>query len=235
MDITNSLATVALAGLIHASFQLSVSVLTLLSGHSIGKKDSASKLFRLTTSFVLGAGLITVLLLSSISLITAGVFHYNIPDFIWSGWGGLAIGVAISIWLFYYKKGKGTELWIPRPFADYLSNRSKATKLSAEAFGLGMTSVIAEILFIIAPLFVSSLVLTKLPALWQLVGITVYVIISMISLVIVWVLIGSGYSLAKIQKWREENKHFLQITAGSGLIVLTFYVYVTQIAEVVSK
>ena len=80
MDIPVSLAIVALAGLIHASFQLSVSVLTLLSGHTIGSKRSNAKLLRLTTSFVIGAGVMTVLLLSSTSFVMLSLYGTDTPQ-----------------------------------------------------------------------------------------------------------------------------------------------------------
>ena len=51
----------------------------------------------------------------------------------------------------------------------------------------------------------------------------------MLSIITVWVLIGSGHTLARIQQWREANKHFMQFTAGAGLIVLGFFVYVYQV------
>lgn len=229
MDIPSSLAIVALAALIHASFQLSVSVLTLLGGHAIGAKRSQAKLLRLTTSFVIGAGIMTVLLLSFVSLVLLSVYGTDTPQIVWAAGCGLLVGVAISIWLFYYRREKGTTLWIPRGVAAYLTERTKSTKLSAEAFGLGLSSVIGEILFIIAPIAISALVLVQLPAMWQLVGIGIYTIISTMSLVIVWALIGSGHTLGRIQQWRESNKYFLQFAAGAGLIVLVFFVYVSEI------
>jgi len=229
MDILSSLAIVSLAALIHASFQLSVSVLTLLSGHSIGAKHSQARLLRLTTSFVFGAGVMTVLLLSFVSLVLLHVFGDGTPQIVWAAGCGLLVGVALSVWLFYYRHEKGTTLWIPRGVADYLNQRTKSTKLSAEAFGLGLSSVIGEILFIIAPITMAALVLVQLSPMWQLLGIAIYTVISLLSLIIVWVLIGSGHNLGKIQKWRESNKYFLQTVAGAGLIVLALFVYVTEI------
>ncbi len=228
MDIPNSIAIIALAALVHASFQLSVSVLTLLSGHAIGSKRSRAKLIRLTTSFVIGAGIMTMLLVSFSSLVLLHLFGSDAPQIIWATACGLLIGVAVAIWMFYYRRDKGTVLWIPRGVADYLTKRTKATKMSAEAFGLGLSSVIGELLFIIAPLFISALTLIQLPPIWQLVGIAIYTIISMASLIIVWVLIGSGRTLAQIQRWRESNKNFLQFSAGLGLIVLVFFVYANE-------
>jgi hypothetical protein len=34
--------------------------------------------------------------------------------------------------------------------------------------------------------------------------------------------------LSRIQRWREANKHFLQFAAGSGLLILGFFVYVNE-------
>ncbi|MCX6728277.1 MAG: hypothetical protein NTV39_00700 [Candidatus Saccharibacteria bacterium] len=229
MDIPGSLAIISLAALIHASFQLSVSVLTLLSGHSIGAKHSQARLLRLTSSFVIGAAVMTVLLLSSVSLILIQFYGSNPPLVVWAAASGLMVGVALCIWLFYYRHDKGTALWIPKAFAVYLNDRTKATKRSAEAFGLGLSSVFGEILFIIAPLLVSALVLIQLPAVWQLAGLAIYTVISLLSLLIVWVLIGSGHSLGKIQKWRESNKYFLQFVSGAGLIVLVLFIYAVEI------
>lgn len=229
MDVPSSLAVIIIAALIHASFQLSVSVLTLLSGHMIGSKRSHAKLLKMTTSFVIGVGFMTLLLLSFVSLMILEFFGPNTPEVIWSAICGLLVGVAISVWLFYYRHEKGTMLWIPRSVAEYLTRRTKSTKSSAEAFGLGMSSVIGELLFVIAPISVSAITLIKLPVFWQLMGLGSYAIISLISLIIVWILIGGGHNLGRIQKWREKNKHFLQFAAGAGLIALSLFVYVNEI------
>lgn len=229
MDIATSLAIVTLAALVHASFQLSVSVLTLLSGHSIGAKRSHARTLRLTSSFVFGAGVMTLLLLSFVSLVLLTIFGQDAPQLVWAIACGLLIGVGIAVWFFYYRREKGTSLWIPRSFARHLSERSKATKSAAESFSLGLTSVISELLFIAAPLIISALVIIQLPGIWLLVGIAVYTVISLITLFSIWVLISSGHRLSEIQKWRETNKHFLQFAAGGALTVLGFFVYVCKI------
>lgn len=233
MSIVTSLSIIILAGLIHASFQLSVSMLTMLSSHTIGAKKSQKKLLQLTISYLIGAGFMTILVLSFIAFIFINIFGSNIPQIVWAATCGLLIGVAVSIWLFYYRREKGTMLWIPRNIARYLSERTKAVKICAEAFGLGLSSVTGELLFIIAPITVSALVLIQLPSIWQLIGIVVYSLISMFPLLTVWVSISSGHSLSSIQRWRESNKTFLQFAAGTGLIILGGFVYVNEILTIV--
>lgn len=225
----SSLAIVAFAALIHASFQLSVSMLTLLSGHAIGSKTAHAKLIRLTNGFLLGVAVMTMLLISFISFIFQHVFGSHVPLIMWAISCGLLLGLGVAVWVFYYRREKGTSLWLPRSMARYLSERTKATKHGAEAFGLGLSSVIGELIFILAPMIISALVLIHLEPIWQLTGVGIYTVISLLSLLIITGLIGSGHKLSRIQKWREDNKRFLQFAAGSGLLILGFYVYVDQV------
>lgn len=228
-DTTSSLAIIALAALIHASFQVSVSTLTLMSGHALGKKTAHGRLIRLVGSFIGGVGVITLLLLSTASFLFSQLFPYGTPMLIWAMVCGAIIGVAVAVWIYYYKQQRGTSLWIPRSIANYLNDRSKATKRPAEAFGLGLTSVLSEILFLFAPLLVASLVLIRLSPALQLTGIALYVIISLLPLLVFSAIIGGGRTLARIQRWRESNKRFLQFSAGSALFALGIYVYVEQV------
>ena len=224
-----SFAIIIFAALIHASFQLSVSMLTLLSGHAIGNKAAHAKLLRLTNAFSLGVAIMTILLLSFIAYVFQQTMNGTVPPVAWASGAGLMMGLGIAVWAFYYRRHAGTSLWIPRGMARYLSDRTKSTKSSAEAFSLGLTSVIGELIFIFAPIAVSALAMLQLEPTLQLAAVIMYTIISLLSLLIVNGLIGSGHKLSTIQKWRESNKRFLQFAAGSGLLVLGVYVYVEKV------
>lgn len=230
--LLSSLAIIAFAALIHASFQLSVSMLTLLSGHAIGSKTAHHKLLRLTNGFLLGVAVMTMLITSFLAFIFQQLFGNAVPLIAWAASCGLLLGLGVAVWAFYYRPEKGTSLWLPRGIAHYLNARTKSTKRSAEAFGLGLSSVVAELIFVFAPMVISALVLIQLEPLWQLAGIAIYTLISLLSLLIVGGLVGSGHKLSRIQRWREDNKRFIQFTAGSGLLILGFYVYVDQVLSV---
>lgn len=228
-DIISSLAIVVFAALIHASFQTSVSVLTLLSGHALGTKTAHLRLLRLTGSFIIGAGFFSLLLLSTLALVLATIFPDGTPLIVWAISAGIAAGVGVSVWLFYYRRQHGTVLWLPRNVADYLSSRAKSTKQPAEAFALGMMSVVSEVVFLLAPLLITALVLIRLEPAMQLVGIGIYTVLSLTPLFVVYVLLGGGHSVARIQRWREANKRFMQFAAGSGLLILGIYVYIERV------
>lgn len=234
IDLPSSLAIILLAAACHASFQLSISVLTLLSGHALGRKTAHIRLMRLVGSYVLGAAVMTVLLLSFVAYVLDVLLPVKTPLVIWSVYAGGVIGVGVSVWIFYFRRGAGTSLWVPRVYARFLSDRAKATKNAAEAFGLGLTSIISELLFAFAPLAIASLILVQLSPHWQLLGILLYAGVSLLPLLIVAILIGGGHKLSHIQRWREDNKRFLQFVAGSGLIILGMFVYVEHVIAVVA-
>jgi hypothetical protein len=222
-------AIIIFAALIHASFQLSVSMLTLLSGHAIGKKTSYGRLLRMSGSFLIGVSVMTLLLISFATYTIQHAFSHEVPPVAWAIGSGLLLGLGVAVWVFYYRRAPGTALWLPRGMARFLLDRTKATKQSTEAFGLGLSSVIGEVLFIFAPIIIAALALSQLEPMWQLAGIGVYTVISLLSLLIVFTLVGGGRKLSHIQQWRENNKRFLQFAAGGGLLVLGFFVYVEHV------
>lgn len=230
MDVLTTLATIALAGAIHASFQLSISTLTLMSGHALGAKASRIRLLKLVGGFSVGTVIMTLLLLSSAALWLQLAFGTTVPALAWATACGFLFGLSMAVWIFYYRKEPGTSLWVPRGIARYLMSRSKATRVTAEALSLGMTSVIGELLFIAGPIIATALLLIELEPFWQLVGVGVYALTSLLPFLFVASRISSGYSIAKIQHWRVDNKRFLQFIAGLGLIILAFCIYANEVS-----
>lgn len=233
MDTFTAFAIITLAALLHATFQLSVSMVTLLSSHSIGSKHSGNKTLRLAASFLSGTVVATLLVVSFFAYLANSLYQAYVPLGVWAVVCGLLIGLGIAVWVFYYRRQAGTSLWIPRGMARFLTERTKATKYLAESFSLGLTSVLAELLFIVAPAAAAALSLTYLPYRLQLLGLFTYVAIASLGVAIVVILVGSGHKISVIQRWREENKRFLQFFAGSGFLVLGAYLYTNVVAVAV--
>ena len=229
MNAPTLFAIIVLAAIIHASFQLSVSVLTLVSGHALGAATRRRRVMNLLSGFTLGAMTMTLLMLATLAYVAYSTMGNHVPPLVWAVVCGLMAGVAVAIWVFYYRRGPGTALWLPRPMAYFLHNRVKSTELTAEAFSLGLTSVIAEILFAIAPLGAAACAMVMLPRSMQIVGLITYTIITTLPLLSVVVLVGGGRRLSTIQKWRDTNKRFIQFVAGAALFVLAFYIYVNAV------
>lgn len=226
MSIYESGVIVVLAAIIHAHLQVSVSMLTLMSGHALGKKTRHTRLLNLMSGFILGSIVMTACLVSLSALFIQNITPSGTPLILWSVVCGLLVGVGMAIWALYYKlRAHGTVLWLPRPMAHHLAARAEATKSPVEAFGLGMIGIFAELLFSFAPMLIAALFLARIDAPLQLAGLVIYTLIATAPLVVILMMVGGGHSLGKIQHWRERNKRFLQFTAGGAMIVLGAYLY----------
>ena len=230
--LLSSFALIAFSALVHASFQLSVSVLTLVSGHSLGRKTAHKRVLRLMSGFIIGVGVITLLLLTTMI--------YSFSLIIWQSMSseqligaivcGLLAGLGIATWAFYYRKGPGTTLWLPRNMAKFLSTRAKSTQSSIESFGIGMVSVVAEFVFIVAPMATSALIIALFPSPGlQVTGIALYLVLSLLPLFIIFLAVGSGKKISSIQTWRERNKRFLQFASGGSLLILAAFLFIDRV------
>ena len=226
MDDLTLFIIIGLAAVTHASFQLSISVLTLLSGHALGRKTATRRVTSLAFSYSLGSLFISTLLIALGAFIVQNIQNVHVEAAIWSITSGLAIGTGIAVWLVYFRHKKiGTSLWLPREIAAFLADRAKRTKLAFESFGLGILTPLIEIIFTLAPLVIATLAITLLPHPWQLLGLVLYALIASLPHFIIAIAIGGGHSIARIQKWREDNKRFIQFSAGGLLIVLGTFAY----------
>ena len=228
MEIWMILLVVILAAMVQASFHLSISVLTLLSGHTLSRKKSQLQLTKLSMSLVLGSICSTILIFSTFAHFGGIFYNFVFSKVVWAVLVGILVSAGVATWIFYYRRGKnirnGTELWVPRPLAKYLNNRASKTKHSAEAFALGVISVLSELLFYFAPLVVSALFASRVSPAFQFAILVIYVLISNLPIFSIACIISGGHPISEIQVWRNKNKRFLQFASGLGMIVLAFIV-----------
>jgi hypothetical protein len=212
---------------VHACFQLSLSVLTLLSSHTIGRRLTNGRLLSLSFWYILGVGVMTTLLV---------IGAVSVERFMMSQNAWIATVVPLSILpliallmvLFYYRRGKGTRLWLPRPAAEYITSRAKKTKSSVEAFGLGLTTAITELPFAIAPIALVAYTFEGFASDKWLAISAGYGIAITAPLVFVSFYLSSGHKISSVQRWREEAKRFLNWASAVALLLLTLFVLVLQ-------
>ncbi len=214
----------------HATFQLGVSVLTLLSGHSLGRKRSLRRLFMLNLAYVTGSFVMTMLLLGAL-LTVAFTYMYEIEPHAWMIFVVVSCIIAAGIMTRYYRRGKGTVLWLPRSAANYLADRARRTKNVFEAGILGGAAVLAELPFTIVPLMCAAyLMMVFIAPVNHLAIMSTYSLIVVSPLILITVLIAGGHRLSTIQRWREENKSFLQYAAATLLLAIALYVAIFYVS-----
>ena len=215
-----SIGIIFLAALTHAFLQLGLGSLLLLYHASLGKHVQ-EKTKTLVSSFISGFGMIILLAVAASCFIIYSVFDgHSLPVELLSALIGIIFAVAIIMWAFYYRRGKTTELWIPKTIARFISSRARVTNSNTEAFSLGLLACFAEFPLSFALVVIAANSILELNIVERNIALVGYILITILPLVIARFCIRRGKTVVDIQRWREKNKTFLRIISGILFLVL---------------
>ncbi len=214
---------VLLAGIVHASLQLGIGSLLLLYHSSLGK-HVRKHTRQLASNYILGNALLTALAVAGMCFGVDLVFQGPMSPAMLTIITVVLAVLAVSIWSFYYRWGKSSELWLPKSIARYIDSRAKTTNSSTEAFSLGMLTCFAEAPFTFILITITANSIISLPQNLQIIFLAIYSIISILPLIIFRFVIRRGDTTIEIQKWRLKHKNFLRIISGTGFLVLGLFI-----------
>ena len=217
LTIFSAVGVIILAALAHASLQMNLGSLLLLYHESLGKHIKKRTKF-LVTNYISGVTFLIITSLAATAYFIHLFFGANLSVICLTILTSLLVALTICIWLFYYRSGRSTELWLPKPIARYIASRAKQTDSNIEAFALGLMLVSADSLL-------------KLPLLLQTGMFLGYIFIAILPLVILRVAVRHGKTVVEIQKWRLKNKNFLKILSGTLFITLAIFLIAFRIIQ----
>lgn len=219
---------VILAGLVHATLQLSVGTLLLLYHASLGKHIQ-KRTRGLVTNYILGNALLTALAVAGACFGVFVVCQGEMNPAMLTIVVGILVALAISIWAFYYRFGKSTELWLPKSISRYINRRARLTNSNTEAFSLGMLACFAEAPFTVILIVVAANSVLGLPQALQILAVVIYAALSVLPLAILRIAARRGQTVVDIQRFRLKNKNFLRIVSGVGFVVLAAFLLVFKV------
>lgn len=218
------LGVIFLSGILIALLQLSLGTLILLYHSSLGR-NVTTKTKKLASSYISGSMLANFLILATTCfLISSLSASGNLSIYVYLILFGLLIILAFLSWFFYHKSEPSTRLWIPRSAARFIESRAKTTSDLAEAFSLGILTVLSEIAFSIVPFVLAADAILKIPALVQSLSLALFTIFSVLPLLILRISLRKGKSVVEIQRWRIKNKTFFRIFTGAGFFILALFI-----------
>lgn len=228
MEMIIPFSEVFLAAVIHATLQLSLGALLLLYHASLGKHVRKKTRF-LVDSYISGMGMLVFLGLAATIFVLDRYFEkpLYIEELVIVI--GMLIALAIAVWFFYYRRGKSTELWLPRSVARFIDKRAKMTNSNTEAFSLGVLTSLAEMPFTIVLFVVAANSILVLPHLYQILAVAMYTIITIIPPIILRFAIRKGQTVVDIQRWRVKHKTFFRLLTGAGFFVLGFFLFTFEV------
>ncbi len=228
MEIFVPLSEVFLAAVIHASLQLQLGGLLLLYHASLGK-HVRTKTKYLVDSYIAGVGMLVFLSLAATCFILGCYFDGKLYTEEILIIAGLLIAMALIVWMFYYRRGRSTELWLPRTVAKYIDERAKNTNSNTEAFSLGVLTSLAEMPFTIVLYLVAANSIMALEPLAQLLAVAGYTLITILPPVILRLAVRRGQTIVEIQRWRVKHKNFFRILAGVGFLTLGLFILAFEV------
>lgn len=222
-DLLN-FATIALVGVVQASFQLSLGGLLLLTQSSL-EKHSRLKTRTLARSYIVGNTIMPVLTLTVVAFLIERLFGGALPLEARVILLGMLFASTIVMWFFYYRRGSSTELWLPRSFARFMRRSAKSANNTVAAFALGLLSYFAEMPMSIALCVVTANAVLMTSAKLQILALCCYALACALPLLIATFRIRRGRSVLEIQHWRLRNKAFARLVSGSSFLVLTIFIW----------
>lgn len=223
-----SLGVLFLTAIIQATLQLGQGAFLILYHASAGRHLTA-KTRNLSGSFVSGVGLATFFGLSATCFLLVYLAQGVLPDFLLISIIFILMLLAIFMWFFYYRHGHTTELWLPKAAAKFVTSRARATRSNTEAFSLGVLTFILELPLSAVLLVMAANSILALPAVWQLLAILGFTLVSMIPLFVMQACFRTGRTVVDVQRWRLKNKNFLRLVSGVGFLVLAIFILAFEV------
>lgn len=219
---------VFLAAVIHATLQLSLGSLLLLYHASLGKHIRKKTKF-LVDSYIAGIGTLVFLSVATLGFLLDRYFGKPLYTEELVIIVGMLVALAIAAWFLYYRRGKSTELWLPRTVARFINKRAKTTNSNTEAFSLGLLTSLAEMPFTLILMVVAANSILGLPAMQQILAVALYTVITIIPPIILRMSIRKGQTVVDVQRWRVKNKTFFRVLTGVGFLVLGFFLFTFEV------
>ncbi len=230
MDMVIPFGEVILAAVVHASLQVQLGALLLLYHASLGK-HIRKKTKTIVSSYIAGIGTLVFLAVAATCFIFDRYFGKALYPEEVVIIVAMLLALAIIVWGFYYKRGKSTELWLPRSVASFIDHHAKTTESNTEAFSLGVLTSLAEMPFTLVLLIVAANSILKLPILWQLIATVVYTVIAILPAVILRLAVRKGSTITDIQRWRVKHKTFLRVLSGIGFLILGIFLFAFEVLK----
>ena len=233
MSIFTSLGIFIISGLIIASLKLIPGVFALFYHYASGKY-SAKKVSDLSIFFVLGAETLPVLIFVILNLASRTLLFTDITlteNIIIATASGLLFALSFSTFFFYYRKSKGTELFISRKTAGRLVKRACAIKSRSDAFFLGFISGLPELIFTL-PLY--TIVLIEISNNPDIISVSSFLLIFILFIITPLFLIYSYFrndnNLANFERLRVKNKPFFRSFIASLYALLAILLIIFRIS-----
>ena len=219
MSVFTSLGILVLSVLIIASLKAVPGIFGLFYHYASGKY-SAKKVSNLSIFFILGVETLPVIVFIVLNFILSALTFTKLDfssNVFLMPMVGLFFALALAFYLFYFKKGYGTKLFISRKTAKNFNKRALAVKTRSDAFALGFTAGLPELIFTLPLYFI---LLIEVSACFVIPDtcssiLFLFVLLTISPLFFIYAYFRNGNNLANFERARIKNKGFFRCFISS--------------------
>ena len=224
MSFFTSVGIIILATLIGASLQLTPGIFLIFYHYASGK-NSKKKANDLALSYIFGTLLYSVVMFLLLYAVYFSFFythpHLEKGLFMWI-MAGIFLVLSIISCFFYYRKGKGTELFISRGVSQKIFTRARNIESKKDAFILGLFSGTAELLFSFPVYIIAVSAANNIDSISKIFFVFIFVLAPIVPVFTHFVMYRSGANLANIERRRVKNKAFIRFMLTLAYALLVF-------------
>ena len=233
MSVFTSLGIFIISGLIIASLKLIPGVFALFYHYASGKY-SAKKVSDLSIFFILGAESLPVLIFIILNLASRALLFTDVTlteNITIATIAGLLFALSISMFFFYFRRSRGTELFISRRTAKHFVKKASEVKTRSNAFSLGLISGLPELIFTL-PLYIILLIESSknLDVASSSATLLAFVLFIIAPLFLTYAYFRNGNNLANFERLRVRNKFFFRSFIASLYALLAILLIIFRMS-----
>lgn len=233
MSVFTSLGIFIISGLIIASLKLIPGVFALFYHYASGKY-SAKKVSDLSIFFILGAESLPVLIFIILNLASRALLFTDVTlteNITIATIAGLLFALSISMFFFYFRRSRGTELFISRRTAKRFVKKASEVKTRSNAFSLGLISGLPELIFTL-PLYIILLIESSknLDIASSSATLLAFVLFIIAPLFLTYAYFRNGNNLANFERLRVKNKFFFRSFIASLYTLLAILLIIFRVS-----
>ena len=222
MGIFISVIILFLSMLILFFMQLPSGTFALFYHYALGKTN-AKKADDKSLSFILGTEIFSATLWILVYFLTFLFSYYaiNLTTIFFYIFAGIFFAEALATFLFYYRKGKSTALFIPRNLAKSIMSHAENVKNRSDCVALGAFISLFELIFTLPLYIISASVLINLDGTLRIFLIAALVLSSILPLFIIRFSFRLGHNLADIERFRVKIKPIVKLMLFFSFLALS--------------
>ena len=229
MNVLTGVGILLLSMLIVAFLQLCPSILMIFL-HYCHAKYSKLRTSDLTLFYIFGVEVFVALvfvLLYYIATIGLSFLPNDASSTVFYILSAILLIIGICFPFLYFRRGDGTRLFISRKIADNFTSSIKKTKRRSDAFMLGFSAGMPELILTVPLYLLCTMVIVDLgeAPITRAAMILLFVIVTILPLFVIRFLFSRHFNLANIQMFRERNKKFFGFLIGILYILVAITVF----------